>query len=214
MRNEFMSITIIVLLICLGCNPSAAQKKEETNTKPVVENNNEVDIYNRLTEGLESDASKARILPLYKTDSLRAIASVCERKVEKFYGEKRDQHTAEKTVLNERNDGLKDSISFFFQDKHVIALEKRTLLDHKKINHEIFFFDDHNSCIGRSTHHANWSTSYRDVLFDDSLVRYDNSERILPLAETQKQQIIQEAKTSLYSLMQLFPGFEYTFNWK
>ena len=84
----------------------------------------------------------------------------------------------------------------------------------EKILNSVFDFDEQNNCISNTERKINYSMSYTNAMYWDSLVRFDVHYKRIALSEDQKQKIILSTKLSLDSLMQHFSEFKYSLNWK
>ena len=227
MKKKILILVLAILLSLFNCNKGRQKQNQERyvenrdtaqniviETRSHNDQNSETNIYFKQTKDFKLYLDKARALPLFAQDSIAAMTIVCIQEVQKYQARK-FREDIEKSSIEEYKESDKNiRITMCNKGRNIITVEKRTLKDNKSIAHDLFIFNEKNTCIARSTYKNEWHNSFEDVLFDETILRYDKHERILPLTETEKQQIIREAKTSLDSLMQLFPGFEYNFNWK
>jgi hypothetical protein len=232
-RNLFISFIYIAFLV--ACNSAQNNKKASESSK--IQKSEENKLTGSLDKQLNSsdsayfdineesanldkflkdkvgDAAKAKALPIYAQDSLSAIYAVCTNKIDTYFLRKKGNNAQEKNIIHV-NGLLRDSISLFVDGKKIFSLEKRTLQNNQVLSHDIFIFGDNNDCIGRSTHKKEWNNSFQDAIYNDTIVRSDIKEKIILINRLEKQQIIQSAKASLDSMMQHFPEFKYSFNWK
>lgn len=217
MRIYSFIICFVFIAFLVSCNFSSNNKKvPKPNQKDSAHNeiNEESVILSRFLKDKVGDAAKAKALPVYHKDSLNAICIVSTRKLDIHYLRIHENMTKEKNIIINKNNYLRDSISLFVDGNKIFALEKRMLKGREVFGHDIFIFGENNDCIGRSTHKKEWNNSFQDALYNDSVVRSDKNERIFLINHFEKQQIIQSAKASLDSIMQRFPEFKYSFNWK
>ena len=82
------------------------------------------------------------------------------------------------------------------------------------LGYSIFDFDDQNKCFLNTQRDAREKMSYSDAVYWDTLIRFDVHCKVISLTKEKKTEIIQSTKASLDSIMQNFPQFKYSIDWK
>ena len=176
--------------------------------------NEENKILDDLIKNKVNDISRAKALPIYAHDSLAAIILICNRKIEKLAARRFQNSTKEKSYR--KNLGLNDSliVTLYYQGKQAINIQSSTYSNNKEVERIGFNFSEDNECISQFHWIPEKRYSFYDVLYNDTIIRFEMNNRFLPISPSQKQQVIQSAKASLDSIMQHFPEFKYSFNWE
>jgi hypothetical protein len=116
---------------------------------------------------------------------------------------------------NENLDSCKRKLMIYYQQKRIISIVNRISNERNDIlANEVFTFDENNNCISNAQRDYKEDRSYIYAMYWDSLIKFDVYCKLIDLTPSQKQQIIKSVKASLDSIMQHFPEFKYSFNWK
>jgi hypothetical protein len=112
-------------------------------------------------------------------------------------------------------DGNETRISLYSVKDRLVTIEKRVYdKNNNELGYSMFDFNENNVCLSNTQRDYKESMSYTNAMYWNTLIRFDVHCKIIDIGSSQKQQIIQSAKASLDSIMQHFPEFKYSFNWK
>jgi hypothetical protein len=112
-------------------------------------------------------------------------------------------------------DGNEARITLYYISDRIVRIEKRIYdKDNNQLGYTMFDFNENNTCFSNTQRDYKEKMSYTNAMYWDSLIRFDVNCKIIDINASQKQQIIESTKASLDSIMQHFPEFKYSFNWK
>jgi len=115
--------------------------------------------------------------------------------------------------LNDNEDEVR--IELYHVKDRIVTIEERIFdKDNDQLKLDVFDFTEDNDCTSSTHWNKKEQMSYIYSMYRDSLIKYDVNCKQIELDASQKQQIIQSTKASLDSIMQHFPEFKYSFNWK
>jgi hypothetical protein len=203
MKSIFKTICIFCLIIIIGCN----RKPNRSNDQKVV--NSKEDI--QTIKGISSDDKLNNVGTKLTHDQLYSEGET-RREVSTRLGA---APSTMKKLYSERlgNDSL--SIKLSYQKNRIIAVVYRiTNSRDENIAYSVFYFDENNICITNTKRNKGEHMSYDYAMYYGSLIKCDVNYNQIEIDSLQRQQIIQSAKSSLDSIMQHFPEFKYSFNWK
>jgi hypothetical protein len=212
----------VLIILSLGCDSGSKNKVEQRGRQKAVgikdgknvDINYESEIFDSLVKDKVSDAGKAKALPIYSQDSLSAIIAICNYKIEQTAKLRFLESAEEKSVF--LKNGFTDSIkiTIYHIDNMLISTSTSNIVNNVEVQRLGYFFDENNNCIARYQWSLESKYSYYDVLYNNTLIRYDINDKFIPLGHEVKKQIIGSSKASLDSIMQYFPEFKYTLQWK
>lgn len=111
--------------------------------------------------------------------------------------------------------GSRNSITAYYQYKRIVLVIYKTINSSDEVTAtDAYYFDESNNCIYNMKWNIEDKITYTYDMHWGSLIKYDVNYKRMEIEPTQKQQIIQSARASLSTMMQHFPGFKYSFNWK
>lgn len=203
MKSVFKTICIFCFIIFLGCN----SKPNKLNSTKVVSSKNDV----QTIKGISLNDNQKGVWEKLTHDQLYSEGET-RREISTMLVA--DSLTMKK-VYSERVGDDEGSITLYYQQNRIICLVYRTLnAKDEKIANLVFYFDEKNDCISNSKWNKKEPMTYTYDMYWGSLIKYDVNYNKIEMDSSQKQQIIQSAKSSLDSIMQHFPEFKYSFNWK
>ena len=132
-----------------------------------------------------------------------------------FFAKTSSNPPTKNKIYSEKMNHIETSINLYYQNNRVYVIVHRivnTVGD--KLFNKVFYFDYDNNCISCSEWTYKSKMTYTNAMYWDSLVRFDVDYNRIEIDPALKQQIIQSTKLSLDSLMQHFPEFKYSLNWK
>jgi hypothetical protein len=203
MKSIFKAICVFPLILFVGCN----NNRNQSNGTKVVSSKEDTQIIKGIGSNDKPDnvGKKLTHAQLYSEGEAR-------REISTKLGA--DPSTMKKFCTERVNDDSL-SIALYYQNNRIIVVVFRiTNKKNEKIVNDVFYFDEKNNCISNSTWNKKELMEYTNAMYWDSLIRFDVNYNKIELNSSQKRQIIQSAKASLDSIMQHFPEFEYSFNWK
>ena len=202
MKTAINTLFILCFFVNIGCNGKTNQSnitKDETSKDEIqpmkivnLGSNQDINIDSLIKEQLYSVGEINR--------GVFAKLSSDSSTIEKLYTERLG----------------KDSlcIKLYHQKARIIAVVYRIInSENEKIYNNAFYFDENNHCIANTIKDKDEIT-YDYLMYWGSLVKCDGNYNRMNIDSFQKQQIIESTKASLDSIMQHFPEFKYSFNWK
>ena len=151
-----------------------------------------------------------------KVPTSQDIYSMDDQRSE-IIGELRHNPLTKKTDYNFKlNDsGVEVNVTLYFIKKRIVSLEKRIYdINNTELAYSMFDFDENNDCLSNTKMVIKEKMSYSYAKYGNSVIKYDVNSNLIEITDNEKQQIIQSTKVSLDSIMQHFPDFNYTINWK
>lgn len=151
-----------------------------------------------------------------KVPTSQDIYSMDDQRSE-IIGELRHNPLTKKTDYNFKlNDsGVEVNVTLYFIKKRIVSLEKRIYdINNTELAYSMFDFDENNDCLSNTKMVIKEKMSYTYAKYGNSVIKYDVNSNLIEITDNEKQQIIQSTKVSLDSIMQHFPDFNYTINWK
>lgn len=206
MKKLILIVGVITLLPIISCN---FESKRPINTKAV--ESLTINDTNVKKNNSHKDSVEIKSRPTYQD-----IYSEEWKRGEIIGKLKHDPSTKIKDYNYQLNDqGNKVNIELYHIKDRIVLIEKRTF---DKINDQlkldVYDFSEDNSCNAYTIWTKKEMMSYIYTMHWDSLIMHDVNCNKIDLNSAQKQKIIQTVKVSLDSIMQHFPEFNYTFNWK
>ena len=114
-----------------------------------------------------------------------------------------------------KNTDNEATLTLYYNDNQIILVEKRICDSSKReISFSIFSFDNKNRCLRNDLRDYKKNLSYANAIYWDTLTQHDIRCKVINLNKEKKVEIIQSTKASLDSIMQNFPQFKYSIDWK
>lgn len=189
---------------------------KNTTENASIEENQEQRMLHDFLKDKNGDVAKAKALPFYAQDSIAAICAICNYKFDQNALRKSDKSTVQKSITIEKgNTSQKDEITLHYQNNQVIRVAKRLLDENENVlKLDLFDIDENNNCFSRYQLTLEKKYSFYDAIYNGSVIRYDIYNKYFALSESQREEIIYSAKSSLDSIMKHFPEFTYSIKWK
>jgi hypothetical protein len=159
-----------------------------------------------------------------KTDSIKMVKDLTHQdiySVENKWGEeigalKHSSATLKKSFNYYIQEDLERvQIELYYIENRIITIEKRVFNKNQdQIKLYTYDFTKDNVCVSNTLWQSDEQMSYIYSMLWGELIKYDVNCNKIEIDSIQKKEAIESAKTSLDSIMQHFPGFTYTFNWK
>lgn len=111
-------------------------------------------------------------------------------------------------------DQKREIILRYRQDQVFAVVDRVTAKNEEVKSNEFYYFDENNNCISHTVFDNNKRMEITDAMYGGTLIKFDVHYNQIKINDLQKQVIIQSAKASLDSLMDFYPEFRYSFNWK
>jgi len=106
-------------------------------------------------------------------------------------------------------------IIFYYQQERIVAIVQRIYNNMNEIlAYKVFYFEGNNNCDWYTTRNNKDLGSHTYSYLNGNIVESDFKISPIILENPQKQNIIHSSKASLDSIMQHFPEFKYSMNWK
>jgi len=204
-RNILICSTGIIALTCCSVGSNSSKKSE---LKKIKENS---------FEQKQQKLSHADSLNQQKVKpSQQDIYSISENMGEIVGKLKHNPLTQKSSFKNTINDsGNEIRVDFFYQNDIIYRIESRIYdKNNTQISYCMFDFDKENNCISITQRDYGADMAFVYAFYWGYLIKYDADSNLIDLNDHQKKEIIQSSKTILDSIMQHFPKFNYTFNWK
>ncbi len=205
-------LTLILLfsfsVLMFGCKP-APKKTDNPNTEL------QIDKYEKIE----------KILPADVIERLRASKGKMSQQ-EEFYviGENWDEilgklkfdpsTCVENYSYKIDSNGNEARIELYHQKTQIVRVEKRIFdSNNEQLSYSMFDFYE-NECLSNTTRNKKDQMSYTYSMLLGALIKFDVDYNPIDMSDIQKRQAIESAKASLDSIMQHFPEFKYSINWK
>lgn len=204
MKKVNQIIWLVYMVLFVSCNSGSKKANNNLASVPIDQNTK-----------TELIISKDSIVP-EKKPTYQEIYSEEWNRDEIKAKLKFDLSTKKKNFNFKTNNNVNEvRIELYHVNDRIVTVEKRIFdKGNDQLSYSIFDFDENNKCQSNTQRDYKEDRSYIYAMFWDSLVKYDVNCNKIELNSTQKQQVIQSAKASLDSIMQHFPEFKYSFNWK
>lgn len=203
MKSIFKAICIFSLIIFVGCN----NNRNQSNGAKVESSKNDVQTINGISHNDKPNSIREKLTheKLYSEgETIRDTITKLET----------DSSTM-KRFCTEKVGEDETKITIYYQPNRIISIVNRVNnTKNEMIANSVFYFDEKSNCISNSEWNKKEPMEYTNAMYWDSLIRFDVNYNKIELNSSQKQQIIQSTKASLDSIMQHFPEFKYSFNWK
>ena len=203
MKSAFRIICLVLIVMLISHNYSWSQaiisKKLGTNAE----------ISTQMIIRLD-DHSKIKIQNL-SHEELYSKGEI----IREFFAKTSSNPSTKNKIYSEKKNNKETSINLYYQTKRVYVIVHRIVnTTGDMLFNKVFYFDYDNNCIYCSEWTDKTKMTYTNAMYWESLVRFDADYNRIEIDPAQKKQIIQSTKLSLDSLMQHFPEFKYSLNWK
>jgi hypothetical protein len=205
MNQYFQVIVLGLLCIIINCNSGS----KETNIDLGIKQISKTDITQAQSiSRIESEGLQKR--PTYQEIYSKS------GQINKIIGEQKHDPSTKKesyiSTLNVKGDEVR--IELYHINNRIVTVENRIYNKDKQLNYSMFYFDEKNVCFSNTKRDYKEDRSYIYAMYWDTLIKFDVYCKLIDLPPSQKQEIIKSAKASLDSIMQHFPEFKYSINWK
>lgn len=202
MKN-FNQLIWIILVCFVSCNTGA--KKQEGNKVVTPVKKTEV---TKMQSASSNDSLISKEKPTYQklyTESERRFGEI---------GKLKYNPSTKKKIYNYvlKSDSIK--ITLYHINERIATIEKRIYNKNKQLEFYIYDFNENNDCFSCSQWNCTEKMTYTNAIYWDTFIRFDVDCKIIDIDSSQKKKIIQSTQASLDSIMQHFPEFKYSFNWK
>ena len=205
MKSTIRIVAFFCVVILIGCKDkhiqSITNKPENINieAQPI-----------QLKKDSSEENSKTEVNKLTH-DQLYAIGETRRDSSARLYS---DPSTLKK-VYSEVIDEDTSIMTLRYKQNRIISVVKRIINKYNvKLYNTVFCFRKDNECISVDYWNSVEKNTYTYDMFWGTLIKYDGNYNKIDIDVSQKLQIIKSTKVSLDSIMQHFPEFKYSFNWK
>lgn len=198
--KKLIQITWIACLIfIISCNSGTKKSNSNQMTKPEIN-------LEQAVLGKDSTIYEKKPTPQYLYSEIEKTLAVTAEL-------KHDSSTLVKYYTHQLGNN-KNVISCYYSRDRLIRIESRIFNKRDEvISFRMFDFDEKNNCFSNSKKDNN-EKSCIYAYIDNYIIEYNSKLTPFVVASAQKKQIIGSVKATLDSIMQHFPEFEYSFNWK
>ena len=198
-------LLLLSLILIIGCK----SKPDNSNNQKVVSSKDNI----KKNEEIISDSKQKQ-----DNDSIVELKLFLEsEKRFKIAGNFKNDPNTKKAIFNytQGSDSNEARITLYHIGDRIVRIEKRIYdLGNTQLSYSMFDFNVDNSCYSNTQRNKKDKMSYINAMYWDTINRFDTDYKPIKIDVTQKQQIIESTKAELDSIMQHFPEFKYSFNWK
>lgn len=204
MKKFNQIIWLVYMVLFISCNSGSKKANKNPAGDPIGENTKTELIFSKDSIVPESKPTHQEIYSEeWKRDEIKAKLKFDPSTKIKYFNFK----------INENENEVR--IELYHVRDRIVTVEKRIFdKDNEQLSFSMFDFDENNKCLSNTQRDYKEDRSYIYAPYRDSLIKYDVYCNKIDINTSQKQQIIQSVKASLDSIMQHFPEFKYSFNWK
>lgn len=186
---------------------SCASKQPKNVKSVTLEQGNEIQIKTEVE-------TEKRTSILKEKDFHQRLYTESENRFDYYSKITSDPSTTKKIFTSAVGDNETSTTLYYKQNRMFSVVYRQLNSRNEKIFNRVFDFDENNKCISSSTWIKSNPIQFTTAIFGDSLIRFDFKYNKINLSTFQKQEIIRSTKSSLDSLMQHFPEFNYSINWE